>query len=132
MEIANRNGNTVGIVDGRNIILSAGVGKWEPQQVRELIEDMKKAKSKITGKWAYIANPTGMDPILSKETSAEFVNLHKYCEQNGCVAMGMVVGRKAAIKHAAAQHAQEAHVAMQTLNFATVEDALEWMKTMGL
>lgn len=133
MDRFNHDGNTVEVIEGRNIILNVGAaGKCEPHHVRQVIDDIMKITPKFKGKWGYIGDPRKMEAILSKETSAEFVNLHKTCEQNGCVGMAMVMGKKVAVKQAASHHAREANKQMQTENFATLEDALEWLKSLGV
>lgn len=124
----------VGVVPGRNIVKSEGYGEWKPEYVVNLTNNILKFAESFGGKpFAYIADPTKMSPILSKETSAAFVQLHVELEKAGCKAIAFLDGNTAAMKLQSQKHqnlseAQE----MQVLHFKTEEQALEWLEKMGL
>jgi hypothetical protein len=120
-------------VEGRNIIRSAGVGKWTPEDVQDLIENIMKLSKPFAGKrWAYIADPTKMDPILSKETSAAFTQLHVKLDQAGCKAIAFLDGNTAAMKLQSQKHQNNADAKMEVLHFKSEAQALEWLKEMGI
>jgi DNA transposition AAA+ family ATPase len=74
-----------------------------------------------------------MDPIFDAETQQEFARMHQLCEEAGCIAFGFVAGGLAAIKVQAKRHQQASHAdGIITEYFRTREEALDWMKTLGL
>lgn len=57
---------TVEVLEGRNVLKSAGWGEWGPEDVKELIQALIKLSGHLKpGKWGYMADPSQMDPILS-------------------------------------------------------------------
>ncbi|NLL01280.1 MAG: hypothetical protein GX271_11565 [Clostridiales bacterium] len=123
-----------GIIPGRNILKSEGFGDWLPEHVEALIKNLLKLSQKFGGKpFAYIADPSKMNPIIRKDTSAAFVQLHVELEKAGCRAIAFLDGNTAAMKLQSQKHqnlseSQE----MQVLHFKTEEQALEWLEKMGL
>lgn len=125
---------TVEVLEGRNVLKSAGWGQWGPEDVKELIAALiTLSKHLKPGKWGYIADPSKMDPILSKETSAEFVNLHIAMESRGCTAIAFLDGRTAAIKQKSQRHHESAGSAKTvTEHFKDEKEALDWFAELGI
>ena len=123
-----------GIVKGRNIIKSGGVGDWKPEHVVALTKSLLELVKHFGGKpFAYIADPSKMNPILSKETSAEFTKLHVELEKAGCKAIAFLDGNTAAMKLQSQKHHKQSEAKeMQVLHFRTDEEALEWFDKMGI
>lgn len=123
----------VDTVEGRSIVVSAGTGNWTPEDVQDLTANLLKLAKPFAGKkWAYIGDPTKMNPILSKETSAAFVKLHSELEANGCKAIAFLDGNTAAMKLQSQKHQNSSNAKMETLHFKTLEQALDWLKDMGI
>lgn len=123
-----------GIVKGRNILKSAGVGNWKPEYVETLSKNLFELVKTFEGKpFAYIADPTKMNPILSKETSAAFTSLHVELEKAGCKAIAFLDGNTAAMKLQSQKHQNLSEAKeMQVLHFKNDEEALEWLDKMGI
>lgn len=123
-----------GTVPGRNILKSGGIGNWKPEYVEELTKNLLKLAKGFGGKdFAYIADPTKMNPILSKETSAAFVGLHVALEEAGCKATAFLDGNTAAMKLQSQKHQNISDAkGMQVLHFKTEEQALEWLEKIGI
>lgn len=124
----------VEVVPGRNIVKSAGYGEWKPEYVTDLTKNLFKFINTFGGKpFAYIADPSKMSPILSKETSAAFVQLHVDLEKAGCKAVAFLDGNTAAMKLQSQKHQNLSEAKeMQVLHFKTEEQALEWLEKVGI
>jgi len=120
-------------VPGSNIVNTEGFGQATAGDVRKVTEYVVNKGKSFGGKWGYIAGIEKMDPIFDEETQQEFARLHRLCEENGCIAIGFVAGGMAAIKVQAKRHQQASKAeGLITEYFRTREEALEWMKTLGL
>lgn len=123
----------IGTIEGRCIVTSGGIGNWRPEDVQELTDVLLKLAKPFAGKkWAYIADPTRMDKILSKETSAAFVKLHMDLEAAGCRAIAFLDGNTAAMKIQSQKHQNSSDTKMEVLHFKNQEQALDWLKDMGI
>ena len=123
----------IGTVEGRCIVKSGGIGKWTPEDVQDLTVNLLKLAKPFAGKrWAYIADPTKMDPILNKETSAAFVKLHVDLEANGCKAVAFLDGNTAAMKLQSQKHQNSSDAKMEALHFKSFDQALDWLKDMDI
>ena len=123
-----------GIVPGRNILKSGGIGVWKPEYVEDLIENLLRLAKRFGGQpFAYIADPTRMSPILSKDTSAGFVKLHVALENAGCKATAFLDANTAGMKLQSQKHQNLSEAeGMQVLHFKTNEEALDWLEKMGI
>lgn len=123
-----------GIVKGRNIIKSAGVGNCKPEYVQTLGKNLKELVKSFNGKpFAYIADPSKMSPILSKEISEEFAKIHSEIAKLGCKAIAFLDGNTAAMKLQSQKHQNMSDAKeMQVLHFRNDEEALEWFSKMGI
>lgn len=124
---------TVEILQGKNVVKSAGWGLWGPEDVKELTANVITLRKQLKpGKWGYIADPSQMDPVLSKETSDEFVNFHIALDNNGCSAVAFLDGRTAAMKQKTQRHHQSSGDKMQTEHFRDEKEALDWFASLGI
>lgn len=120
-------------IPGRKIVNTEGFGQATAADVRKVTEYVVNKGKSFGGKWGYIPMIEKMDPIFDAETQQEFAKMHQLCEAAGCIAFGFVAGGLAAIKVQAKRHQQASHAdGIQTEYFRTREEALEWMKTLGL
>lgn len=117
---------------GRKIVCTEGIGKADVEAVRMVTDYVVKKGKSFGGKWGYIPVIDKLEPILDPETQQEFAKLHTICEEAGCIAMGFAAGGLAAIKVQAKRHQQASNAKLITEYFRTKEEALEWMKTLGL
>ncbi len=123
----------VDVIPGRAIIKTAGYGKWSPTDVEDLgqmilsvIRDFEKKS------WGYIADPTRMDPILSKDTSEAFSMLHRRLESEGCCALAFLDSNTSSMKLISQMHHNNSETSIEVLHFENEAQALEWMKELGL
>lgn len=123
-----------GVLQGRNIILSKGLGKWDVEDVKTLTADiLSRAKNFGSARWGYIADPSQMDPLFSKETSDEFAKLHVALQLGGCKAIGFLDGNTAAMKLQSQKHQNKSESSeIEVGHFKTLEDSLEWIKDYGI
>ena len=117
-------------VPGRRIVWTEGIGKAYPEAVQKVTEFvLAKAKGFGPGKWAYMPGIEKMDPIIDTETQKCFAEMHKKCEEAGCVAFAFISGGMAAIKVQSKRHHQQSHTTgIITEHFRTAEDGLMWLK----
>lgn len=120
-------------VPGRKIVNTEGIGKAYAEDIRKTTEYVVTKGKSFGGKWAYIPMIEKMDPIFDAETQQEFARMHKLCEEFGCIAMAFVAGGLASIKVQAKRHQKESKAdKIITEYFRTREEALDWLKTLGL
>jgi len=123
----------VEIVEGRNVVKSLAWGQLSPEDVKALIDGLLASSKKLKpGKWGYVADPTKLDPILSKETSDAFINLHVVLEKNGCVGIAFLDGKTAAMKQKTKRHSDAAGGKMVTEHFKDEKEALDWLASIGV
>lgn len=123
-----------GIVEGRNIVKSAGFGSFTPEDVKNLTDDiLEMSKAFGSNKWGYIADPTKMNPLFSKETSQAFMQLHNDIESNGCIAVAFLDGNTAAMKLQSQKHQDKSESQKMAIgHFKTEQEALDWLAPMGI
>ncbi len=120
-------------IPGRPIVKSAGFGKWSPLDVEELSRTvLSVARSFGKQKWGYIADPTRLDPILPRETSEAYIRLHRMLEREGCCAIAFLDSNTPYMKLLSQMHQNDSETAIEVLHFEREEQALEWMKELGL
>ena len=120
-------------VPGRKIVNTEGFGLAGVEDVRELIDYVVTKGKSFGGKWAYIPMMEKMDPIYDPETQKEFANLHKACEEAGCIAMAFVSGAMTTIKVQAKRHEKASQAGkIATQYFKTREEALKWLEELGV
>ena len=124
--MAKKNGaQSVEVVPGRKIVLSAGVGKTNVDELRWLTETvLSSAKMWKTSGWAYIADCSKMDPVSPAE-GGELVTMTKKFVEAGCKAMGFAEGSSIMLKVQAQKNTERSQTGIAEGHFATVEEVLE-------
>jgi hypothetical protein len=119
---------TVEVIPGRKIVLSAGVGKTNIDELRWLTETVlsEAAAWKATG-WAYIADCSKMSPVSPAE-GGELVTMTKKFVDAGCKAMGFAEGSSIMLKVQAQKNTERSQTCIAEGHFATVEEVLDWLK----
>ena len=127
--MAKQNGaQSVEVIGGRKIVLSAGVGKTNIDELRWLTETVlsEAAAWKATG-WAYIADCSQMSPVSPAE-GGELVTMTKKFVDAGCKAMGFAEGSSIMLKAQAQKNTERSQTGIAEGHFATVEEVLDWLK----
>ena len=127
--MAKKNGaQTVDVVAGRKIVVSAGVGKTNVEELRWLTDTvLVSAKAwKSTG-WAYVADCSQMSPVSPSE-GGELVTMTKKFVEAGCKAFGFAEGKSVMLKVQAQKNTERSNTGVAEGHFATVEEALDWIK----
>ena len=127
--MAKTNGaQSVEVIPGRRIVLSAGVGKTNIDELKWLTETvLAEAKAwKITG-WAYIADCSQMNPVTPAEGGI-LVEMTKKFVEAGCQAFGFAEGISIMLKVQAKKNTEMSQTGVKEGHFATVEEVLEWLK----
>lgn len=127
--MAKKNGaQTVDVVAGRKIVVSAGVGKTNVEELRWLTDTvLASAKAwKSTG-WAYVADCSQMSPVSPSE-GGELVTMTKKFVEAGCKAFGFAEGKSIMLKVQAQKNTERSNTGVAEGHFATVEEALDWIK----
>lgn len=127
--MAKKNGaQTVDVVAGRKIVLSAGVGKTNIDELKWLTETvLASAKAwKVSG-WAYIADCSKMEPVSPAE-GGELVTMTKKFVEAGCKAFAFAEGKSVLLKVQAQKNTQRSQTGVVEGHFETVEEALAWLK----
>ncbi|MBQ9926837.1 MAG: hypothetical protein IJO65_02570 [Lachnospiraceae bacterium] len=119
---------SVETISGRKIVLSAGVGKTNVDELKWLTETvLSEAKAwKATG-WAYIADCSQMSPVSPSE-GGELVTMTKKFVDAGCKAFAFAEGNSIMLKVQAQKNTERSQTGVAEAHFATVEEALDWLK----
>ncbi|MBR5577820.1 MAG: hypothetical protein IKW28_02375 [Lachnospiraceae bacterium] len=119
---------SVDTIPGRRIVLSAGVGKTNVDELKWLTETvLSNAKAwKATG-WAYIADCSQMSPVTPAE-GGELVTMTKKFVEAGCKAFAFAEGKSLMLKVQAQKNTERSNTGVTEGHFATVEEALDWLK----
>ncbi|MBR3825976.1 MAG: hypothetical protein IKJ39_12350 [Lachnospiraceae bacterium] len=124
---------SVETIPGRKIVLSAGIGKTNIDELKWLSETVLKeaAAWKSTG-WAYIADCSKMNPVTPAE-GGELVIMTKKFVEAGCKAFGFAEGSSVMLKLQAQKNTQRSETGVLEGHFATVDEVLTWLKdTVGI
>lgn len=127
--MAKKNGaQSVETVAGRRIVVSAGVGKTNVDELRWLTDTVlaEAAAWKSSG-WAYVADCSRMDPVSPTEGGELVVMTQKFVEA-GCKAFGFAEGQSIMLKVQAKKNTERSNTGVAEGHFATVEEALDWIK----
>lgn len=127
--MAKKNGaQTVDVIPGRKIVLSAGVGKTNIDELKWLTETvLASSKAWHSTGWAYIADCSQMEPVSPAE-GGELVTMTKKFVDAGCKAFAFAEGKSLLLKVQAQKNTQRSQTGVAEGHFATVEEALDWLK----
>ena len=119
---------SVETIPGRKIVLSAGVGKTNIDELKWLTETVLESAAawKTTG-WAYIADCSKMNPVTPAE-GGELVIMTKKFVEAGCIAFGFAEGSSVMLKLQAQKNTQRSETGVLEGHFATVDEVLTWLK----
>ena len=119
---------SVDVIPGRKIVISAGVGKTNVDELKWLTETvLSSAKMWKTSGWAYIADCSKMEPVSPSE-GGELVTMTKKFVEAGCKAFAFAEGKSVLLKVQAQKNTQRSQTGVAEGHFETVEQALEWLK----
>ena len=127
--MAKKNGaQSVEVIPGRRIVLSAGVGKTNVDELKWLTQTVlaEAASWKTTG-WAYIADCSQMSPVSPAE-GGELVTMTKRFVEAGCKAFGFAEGKSIMLKIQAQKNTERSQTGVAEGHFATTEEVLDWLK----
>ena len=119
---------TVEVVAGRKIVLSAGKGQTNVDDLKWLMATVLRhaADWKVTG-WAYIADCSEMGPVGPNE-GGQLVEMTKAFVEAGCKAFGFAEGSSLMLKIQAQKNTQMSHTGVMEGHFSTVQEVLDWMQ----
>ena len=114
-------------IAGRRIVLSAGTGKTNIDELKWLEETvLAEAKAWKTSGWAYIADCSQMSPVSPSE-GTQLVHMTQAFVDAGCKAFGFAEGKSIMLKVQAQKNTERSHTGVMEGHFATVEEVLEWL-----
>lgn len=127
--MAKKNGaQSVDVIPGRKIVLSAGVGKTNIDELKWLTETvLSSSKAWQSSGWAYIADCSQMEPVSPAE-GGELVTMTKKFVDAGCKAFAFAEGKSVLLKVQAQKNTQRSQTGVAEGHFATVDEALDWIK----
>jgi len=128
--MAKKNGaQSVETIPGRHIVLSAGVGKTNIDELKWLTDTvLADAKAWKSSGWAYIADCSQMSPVSPAE-GGELVTMTKKFVEAGCKAFAFAEGKSVLLKVQAQKNTERSNTGIPEGHFETVEEALAWLKT---
>lgn len=119
---------SVEVIPGRKIVLSAGVGKTNIAELKWLSETiLEEAKDWKTTGWAYIADCSQMDPVTPAE-SGELVVMTRKLVNAGCKAFGFAEGGSVMLKVQAKKNTERSQTGVLEKHYATVDEVLKWLQ----
>lgn len=126
--MAKKNGaQSVEVVAGRKVIVSAGVGKTNVAELEWLTQTvLAEAKGWQSG-WAYVADCSQMEPVSPAEGGV-LVEMTKKFVDAGCKAFGFAEGKSIMLKVQAKKNTERSHTGIPEGHFETVPEALAWIK----
>lgn len=120
---------SVETIAGRKIVLSAGVGQTNVEELKWLTTTvLSSAAAWKNSGWAYIADCSKMAPVGPME-GGELVKMTKAFVEAGCKAFAFAEGSSVMLKIQAQKNTQRSETGVLEGHFATVEEALNWLKT---
>ncbi len=120
---------TVEVIPGRRIVLSAGVGKTNIDELKWLTKTvLESAASWKAQGWAYIADCSQMSPVSPSE-GGELVEMTRKFVEAGCKAFAFAEGSSVMLKIQAKKNTERSETGVIEGHFATTEECLDWLKT---
>lgn len=122
---------SVEVISGRKIVLSAGNGKTNIAELKWLTETvLEEAKKWKDEGWAYIADCSKMSPVTPIESGELVVMTQKFVEA-GCKVFGFAEGNSVMLKVQAKKNTERSQTGVTEKHFATVNEVLNWMAELG-
>ena len=119
---------SVDVVSGRKVVVSAGVGKTNVDELKWLTETvLSSAKAWKSSGWAYVADCSKMEPVTPAE-GGELVTMTKKFVEAGCKAFAFAEGKSVLLKVQAQKNTQRSQTGILEGHFETVDEALKWLK----
>jgi len=119
---------SVNVVNGRNIVISAGVGQTNVDELKWLTEVvLEEAKNWRDSGWAYIADCSQMAPVSATEGGV-LVEMTKKFVEAGCKAFGFAEGKSIMLKVQAKKNTERSNTGVPEGHFQTVEEAMAWIE----
>ena len=119
---------SVKVVPGRRIVISAGTGKTSVDEIKKLTETvLDSAKQWKQSGWAYVADCSQVSPVTPAE-AAELVVMTKKMVEAGCKALGFAEGKSIMLKVQAQKNTERSATGVVEGHFATIEEVLDWLK----
>ena len=119
---------SVETISGRHIVLSAGVGKTNIDELKWLEETvLSEAKAWKTTGWAYIADCSQMSPVSPAE-GTQLVHMTQAFVDAGCKAFGFAEGKSIMLKVQAQKNTERSQTGIIEGHFETVEEVLTWLQ----
>lgn len=127
--MSKKNGaQSVDHIPGRKIVLSAGVGKTNVNELKWLTDTvLSHAKSWRNSGWAYIADCSKMSPVTPEESNV-LVAMTRQFVAAGCKAFAFAEGKSILLKVQAQKNTERSKTGVLEKHFETVEEALDWLK----
>ena len=117
------------VITGRKIIVTSGKGKTNVNDLTWLRESvLARASHWKNADWAYVADCTKMEPVGPEETGV-LIEMTKAFVDAGCKAFGFAEGKSIMLKVQAQKNTQLSKTGIPEGHFATVDEALDWLKT---
>ncbi len=118
---------TVETVEGRKIVVSAGNGKTNIEELRWLTDTVLAEAAAWKSGWAYVADCANMSPVSISE-GAELATMTKKFVDAGCKAFGFAEGDSIMLRAQAKKNTKNSNTGVLEGHFATVDEALAWIK----
>lgn len=125
--VKKKGAQSVEAVAGRKIVLSAGVGKTNVEEIKWLTDTVLAEAASWKSGWAYIADCSQMDPVTPAE-GGELVTMTQKFVAAGCKAIAFAEGFSVMLKVQAKKNTERSNTGITEGHFATVEEALAWLK----
>lgn len=127
--MAKTNGaQSVEVIPGRKVVLSAGVGKTNIEELKWLTDTVLQEAAAWKGSdWAYIADCSQMAPVSPAE-GGELVTMTQKFVEAGCKAFGFAEGASVMLKIQAQKNTERSQTGVIEGHFATVDEVLNWLQ----
>ena len=126
--VRKKGAQTVDTIPGRKIVLSAGVGKTNIDELKWLTDTvLANARAWKSSGWAYIADCSQMSPVSPAE-GTELVHMTQAFVDAGCKAFGFAEGTSIMLKVQAKKNTERSQTGIPEGHFATVDEAVAWIK----
>ncbi len=121
----------VELIPERRIILSSAVGKTNVDEIKWLADTVISNVSRWENDgWAYMVDCSKMMPVTPAECM-ELISMTRRVAENGCGAIAFVEGSSTMLREQARTNTSRAETDLLEEHFATREEALNWLESVG-